>query len=237
MAISKKSTMGKRVFSFLKQLKKNNTREWLADHKSEYMAVKAMRDEMAQQFIDAIASIDPAAIGYPVEKCVYRFMRDTRFSEDKTPYKTHIGIFVCPPLGKKSLLYGYYLHLEPGASIICGGNYGLPTKHLSSIRNDIRDNIEEYLSIIESPEFKEYFPTVGSDLLKTAPKGFDKQWEYIDYVRPREFGVAMSLPDSFFDNEDFATRLIPMLQQIKRLNDFINFALTESGLPLMRQER
>ena len=225
------------IFDFLNRLSRNNNREWIAEHKEEYQAFKTLRDETAQRFINVVATVDSSVAGFPIEKCVYRLMRDTRFSEDKTPYKTHVGIFVCPPFGKKSLLSGYYLHLEPKASIICGGNYSLPTKHLTAIRNDIRDNIEEYISIVESPEFKKFFPKVGSDWLKTAPKGFSREWEYIDYVRPREFGVTMSLADSFFDNPDFPERLIPMLRQIKRLNDFVNFTLTESGLPLMRSER
>lgn len=229
--------MANQILAFLKQLKSNNNRPWLAEHHEEYKSVMAERDRLAQNFIGAISSIDPTAVGMTPQMCTYRLMRDTRFSPDKTPYKTHIGIFVCPPLGKKSLLSGYYLHLEPGASFICGGNYELPTKHLTAIRKDIRDNIEEYVSIVESPEFKRYFPAVGTNLLKTAPKGFDKDWKYIDYVRPRSFDVEMPLSDNFFDEADFMQRLLPMLQQIKRLNDFINFTLTESGLPLMRQER
>lgn len=229
--------MKNRIFAFLKELKRNNTREWLADHKDEYQAVMAERDEITQRLIDAISTIDPDAVNMPVSQCVYRLMRDTRFSLDKTPYKTHIGIFVCPPLGKKSLLSGYYLHLEPGASGFYGGNYELPTPYLAAIRNDIRDNIEEYLSIIESPEFKEFFPQTGSNFLKTVPKGFNRDWKYIDYVRPREFGVMMPLPDKFFDSPDFIDRLMPVIVQIKRLNDFINFALTESGLPLIRPSR
>lgn len=229
--------MKNRIFAFLKKLSRNNTREWLGEHKDEYKAVMAERDDVAQRFINAIAAVDPEAANMPAGQCVYRLMRDTRFSEDKTPYKTHVGIFVCPPLGKKSLLSGYYLHLEPGASGLYGGNYELPTPYLTAIRNDIRNNIEEYVSIVESPEFKEFFPSVGSNLLKTAPKGFSRDWEYLDYVRPREFGVMMPLPDDFFESEDFIERLIPALGQIKRLNDFVNFAITESGLPLMRQCR
>lgn len=229
--------MVKDIFKFLKQIKANNTREWVAEHQEEYRNAKNLRDRIAQSFIDCVAQIEPTASGMTVGGCTYRLMRDTRFSTDKSPYKTHMGIFVCPPLGKKSLLSGYYLHMEPGASFICGGNYGLPTKHLTAIRKDIRDNIEEYLGIVESKEFKKFFPIVGIDRLKTAPKGFDKDWEYIDYVRPKDFGVEMALPDSFFDNPDFMQNLMPMLKQIKRLNDFINFTLTESGLPLIREER
>ena len=227
--------MKNKILKFLKELAKNNTREWMAEHQPEYKETMAERDETAQRFINAIALIEPEASGMAIGKCTYRLMRDTRFSADKTPYKTHVGIFVCPPLGKKSLMSGYYLHLEPGNCFICGGNYCLPTKYLTAIRNDIRDNIEEYIEIVESPEFKQYFPTVGSDPLKTAPKGFDKEWEYIDYVRPREFGVLMNLDDKYFDRKDSIEGLLPILQQIKRLNDFINFSLTESGLPLLRE--
>ncbi|MDE6378640.1 MAG: DUF2461 domain-containing protein [Duncaniella sp.] len=225
------------LFSFLKRLSAHNTREWVAEHKAEYEQAKQLRDEIASRFIAAVASVDPAARDFPIEKCVYRLVRDTRFSSDKTPYKTHIGIFVCPPLGKKAMMAGYYLHLEPGNSMLWGGVYGLPTNYLTVIRRDIRDNIEEYISIVESPEFKEYFPSVGDDPLKTAPKGFSNDWEYIDYVRPREFGATLKLDDSFFDNAGFTEVLIPALVQLKRLNDFLNFTLTESGLPLLRPTR
>ena len=222
------------IIAFLQQLRSNNSREWMAEHRTEYELVKALRDDTARQFIGAIAEVDSDAAGFPVKECVYRMVRDTRFSMDKSPYKTHVGIFVCPPLGKKSVMAGYYLHIEPGNSFICGGNYELPTKYLTAIRNDIRDNIEEYVSIVESPEFKQYFPTVGDNLLKTAPKGFDRDWEYINYVRPREYAVVMKLDDSFFDSADYMEQLLPVLEQIKRFNDFINFALTESELPLLR---
>lgn len=225
------------LFEFLNQIKRNNTREWMSAHYDEYRHVMALRDEIAQQFIDEVSLIEPSAARLGVKDVTYRFMRDTRFSTDKTPYKTHIGIFVCPPFGKKSLLSGYYLHLEPGNSIICGGNYELPSKLLGIIRNEIRANIEEYVGIVESPEFKQFFPSVGEERLKMAPKGFDKNWEYIDYVKCKDFGVSMSLDDSYFNRKNAIAGLRPQLNQIKRLNDFINFSITESGEPVMRECR
>lgn len=227
----------KELFAFLRELARNNSREWLSAHNEEYQKVKELRDSIAREFIDEVALIEPQAARLSVRNVTYRFMRDTRFSADKSPYKTHIGIFVCPPYGKKSLLSGYYLHLEPGNSIICGGNYCLPSKLLGVLRREIRDNIDEYIGIVESPEFKQYFPTVGMERLKTAPKGFDRNWEYIDYVRPKDFGVEMGLPDSFFYGKNAVRQLRPQLEQIKRLNDFINFGITESGLPVMREGR
>lgn len=227
----------KEIFKFLKELSKNNTREWMAAHQEEYQRIKALRDDVAQQFINEVARIEPEAAQFAPKDVTYRFMRDTRFSSDKTPYKTHIGIFVCPPFGKKSLLNGYYLHLEPGNSIICGGNYGLPTPLLTYIRNEIRVNIDEYIDIVESPEFKQFFSSVGDEKLKTAPKGFDRNWEYIDYVKCKDFGVVMPLPDSFFNQKNPIAALRPQLEQIKRLNDFINFSITESGQPVLRDTR
>ena len=109
------------ILSFLKKLSRNNTREWVADHRADYDSVRRMRDEVAERFIAAVAVVDPAASDLTLGQCVYRLVRDTRFSEDKTPYKTHIGIYVCPPYGKKSLMAGYYLHLEPGNSMLWGG--------------------------------------------------------------------------------------------------------------------
>lgn len=224
----------KDLFKFLRDLSANNSKEWMVQHEAEYRAAILQRDSIAQEFINAVTSIEPLAGKLSIKDVVYRLNRDVRFSNDKSPYKTHMGIFVCPPYGKKSLLSGYYLHLEPANSFLCGGNYGLPTPLLSAIRRDIKDNIEEYLSIVEDPEFKHYFKEVGMDKLKTAPKGFDKDWKYIEYVKPRDFGVIMSLPDAFFFKGDPIKQLIPPLIQIKRLNDFVNFAITESGYPLMR---
>lgn len=223
------------ILRFLGELAHNNTREWLSEHEPEYRQVMKARDNIALQFIGAIARVEPAAAMLSPKECTYRLMRDTRFSNDKTPYKTYIGIFVCPPLGKKSLLSGYYLHIEPGRSVICGGNYGLPTKMVNVVRSEIRANIDEYISIVEDPEFKKFFPKIGEEWLKTAPKGFDRDWEYIDYVRPKDFGVSMHLEDAFFENDNFIETMMPQIEQIARLNRFVNFSITESGLPLMRE--
>lgn len=223
------------LLEFLRDLGRNNCREWLHDNEARYRRAMECRDAVAASFIAAVACVEPGAAGMTPRDVTYRLMRDTRFSADKTPYKTHAGIFVNPPLGKKSLLSGYYLHLEPGASILCGGNYGLPSPHLAAVRRDIRDNIDEYVSIVEDPQFRRYFPTVGMELLKTAPKGFDRTWQYIDYVRPREFGVVAQLDDASITAPGAIEAMHPMLEQIHRYNRFINFALQESGLPLRRE--
>lgn len=217
----------KKVYKFLKRLAAHNDREWFAAHKDEYLEVKAIYDHLAEQLIALVAEVDPEAGHLRVSDVTYRIYRDTRFSHDKTPYKDHVGIFINPPEGKKSLRYGYYFHLQPGNSLIGAGNMPGPTQLTRMIRQSIYDNIDEWLEIVESPEFKMYFPSVGGDPLKTAPKGFPKDWEYIDYLKPREFGAFASVEDDFFSEPNLIERLRPIVGEMHRLNEFINYTVDE----------
>lgn len=217
----------KEVLSFLKNLAANNNREWFAANKDTYRRIKSVSDLLAERFIAAIAEADPEAARLSVSDCTYRIYRDTRFSPDKTPYKTHIGIFVNPPAGKKSPTSGYYLHIEPGNSMIAAGNICHPAPILKAIRQSIFDNIDEYLAIVESADFKKYFPRVGENPLKTAPKGFPKDWKYLDYIRPRDFVTSMSLSDSQIISARLIDNLRPVIAQAKRLNNFLNFTIED----------
>lgn len=216
----------KQIYSFLKKLEANNNREWFNEHRSEYLTMTDNYHQLAALLISLVGEVDPSAEQMRVQDVVYRIYRDTRFSTDKTPYKDHAGIFINPPRGKKSLRYGYYFHLQPGASIIAAGNMPGPTALTNAIRQEIFANVEEYLDIIRDPEFTKYFPTVGADPLVKAPAGFPKDWEYIDLLRPRSFGAEIDVADSFYcDTETLTERLRPIIKQMKRLNDFVNYTV------------
>ena len=107
----------KEVFDFLAQLSRNNNREWFNANKETYLQVREKFEDFAGQLIGKIAGWDEdiANSNLQVKDCTYRMYRDTRFSKDKVPYKTHMGIFICKG-GKKSPNAGYYLHLEPPAN-------------------------------------------------------------------------------------------------------------------------
>lgn len=217
----------KEVLHFLRELKANNDREWFNMNKEWYLEVKRKTDALTQDLINAIAGFDPDAAMLGVADCTYRIYRDTRFSADKTPYKTHIGIFINPPKGKKSMRNGYYLHIEPDNCFLAAGTIGLPSPVIKAIRQSIFDEIEEYRAIVESEEFKAVFTVIGENLLKTAPKGFPKDWEYIDYIRPKDFCCSGFLSERFMLRKDLPEALIPALKQGKRFNDFINFTIDD----------
>lgn len=215
----------KEVFDFLRDLGSNNNREWFLQNKPRYLKIKDKTDSLASNLIGLVSEVDSRASVLSVKDCTYRIYRDTRFSNDKTPYKTHIGIFINPPLGKKGETLGYYFHLEPDASMIICGTAWLPPALLKQVRQSIVDEIDEYREIVENPEFKKLFPTLGFDKLKTAPKGFDKNWEYLDYIKPRTFGAQADIPDSFFDSEGLAERVRPYIRQSYLYNRFINYTI------------
>lgn len=215
------------ILDFLRTLRDNNNREWFNANKGRYTEVKEKAERLCEQLINVISEFDSEAARLRPADCMYRIYRDTRFSADKTPYKTHIGIFINPPYGKKSPTCGYYLHIEPDNCFLCGGTIGLPTKTVQAIRRSIYDEIDEYRGIVESDEFTKYYKRLGDDFLKTAPKGFPKDWKYIDYIRPRDFMALAPLTEKFMCRKDLAVDLKEALRQAKRFNDFINFTIEE----------
>lgn len=215
------------VLKFLKELSLNNNKEWFDSNKKRYLLVKEYIESFTMGLINSISEFDDHAKYLTPKDCTYRIYRDTRFSQDKTPYKTHIGIFINPPFGKKSYRMGYYLHIEPGNCMLGVGNVCLPPALITGIRKSIKDNIEEYLEIIENPEFKKIYNKVGENPVKTAPKGFSKEWEYIDLVRPKDYYSSHGLTDREVISKSFLKKATDMLKVGKPFMDFINFTIDE----------
>ena len=212
------------IFRFLKELSENNNREWFNEHRQTYTEVQAEFQKLLTVIIDRISLFDESIRGIAAGDCTYRIYRDTRFSSDKTPYKTHIGGYINAK-GKKSNHCGYYVHLEPGNCMLAGGSLCLPPNVLKAVRQSIYDNIEEYRSIVEDPAFKTFYPVVGENFLKTAPKGFPKDFKYIDYLKCKEFVCSYQVPDDFFTAPDLLDRTEEAFRQFKRFSDFLNYTI------------
>lgn len=217
----------KEVLNFLEELSQNNNREWFENNRNRYRLVKEYIENFAQELINGISEFDPSAKFLQPKDCTYRIYRDTRFSLDKTPYKNHIGIFINPPFGKKSYRMGYYLHIEPYNSMMGVGNVCLPPVLITGIRRSIRDNIEEYLSIIENPGFNKVYPKIGENPVKTAPKGFSKDWEYIHLVKPKDYYLPHPLSDKELMAKNFLKKALEIFKTGKPFMDFINYTIDE----------
>jgi uncharacterized protein (TIGR02453 family) len=209
------------IYTFLKEIAAHNDREWFHAHQPEYKAARASYEAYVQEMILRIAAFDPSVAYQTPKTCIYRFARDTRFSNDKSPYKRHFGAFVCSH-GRKSYRGGYYLHLEPGNSLIAGGSWCPPAPLLKHIRETIVDDIDHFRSIVEAPDFHALFPVVGEDLVKTTPKGFPKDFPYSEYLRPRLYTVWHPIPDTLVSEHDSQDRIEQMFRTMAPLNAFLN---------------
>lgn len=214
------------IFQFLSELSANNNREWFNEHREEYENAKLEFENLLSLVISRIALFDDAVKGVQSKDCTYRIYRDTRFSSDKTPYKNHFGGYINAK-GKKSNHCGYYIHLQPGGSMLAGGSLCLPPSILKAVRQSIFDNIDEYRSIVEDKAFKKYFPIVGENFLKTAPKGFPKDFEYIDYLKCKEYTCTHLVDDQFFTSDDFLNQTEEIFKQFKRFADFLNYTIDD----------
>ena len=209
------------IYQFLRQIAEHNDREWFHAHQPEYKAARTSFEAYVQEMIMRIASFDSSVAYQTPKTCTYRFARDTRFSADKSPYKRHFGAFVCSH-GRKSYRGGYYLHLEPGNSMIAGGSWCPPAPVLKHIRETIVDDIDRFRSIVGEPSFKQLFPVVGEDPVKTMPKGFPKDFAFSEYIRPRLYTVWHPIPDSFVSEPDSQDRLEQMFRTMAPFNQFLN---------------
>ncbi|MDF1551350.1 MAG: DUF2461 domain-containing protein [Bacteroidales bacterium] len=209
------------ILSFLEKLSENNNREWFNEHKAEYTQLKNEFENFIQQLIPKVNEIDPSIGLLEAKDCVFRIYRDVRFSKNKAPYKNHFGAYISNS-GRKSKFAGYYLHIQPGESFIAAGAYSPEPEILKEIRFEILDNLKSFKSIIDTNEFKKYFNGIIGESLKTAPKGFPKDFEGLELIKFKSFEVIHSLENKALqlpDNEEYILKVMGIAQPY---NNFFN---------------
>jgi uncharacterized protein (TIGR02453 family) len=215
------------ILDFLQDLKKNNNRDWFHSQKSRYNQCRDGFLHFTEILIHEISQFDPSIKGQLPKDCVFRINRDIRFSKDKSPYKTNMGAFITPG-GRNGGLAGYYLHLEPGASMIAGGIYMPPSPVLKTIRQEIHDNLEEFEEILKDNTFIQYFGTeLWGEKLKTKPKGFDENFRGLEYLKYKHYTVSNNKTDNEIVSENLVNDVIAVFKAMHPFNRFINNAINE----------
>ena len=214
----------KKILNFLSELTAHNNKEWMTEHKSEYLEAREEFTSAAEKMLHTLEALDEQILGahLSVKDTMYRINRDIRFSQDKSPYKNHLGSFVCAH-GKKSLRGGYYFHIEPGNCMLAVGNYYLPTNILNACRWDIINNIDEFRKTVENDAFRKHFPNgFGITKLKTCPAGFPKDFPYMEYLRPKDYCCWKNVSDDFFSSPKWLENSIEIFMAGKPMMDFVN---------------
>ena len=215
-----------KTITFLKDLKENNNREWFQENKNRYLEVKEEFESFVNLLIQGVVAIDEEVSVMPVKDCVFRIYRDTRFSPDKTPYKTNFGAYIVRG-GKKSPYAGYYFHLEPGTCFVAGGLYVPPSDILKSVRLEIYNHPEEFISITSHPDFKKAFGEITGDKLKKMPRDFPESFKYPDLLKFKSYNVVKEFDEEFIMKDDLVESVIRYFGLIKPLNHFFNRAIED----------
>ncbi len=207
---------------FLKQLAKNNSKEWFDVNRKTYELAKEEFIDVVKKTIDKSAAFDKGLAGLEAKKCLFRINKDIRFSKDKSPYKLNMGASMNPG-GKKEMGAGYYIHIEPGKSFLAGGCYMPPPDVLAKIRQEIDYNGADFKKILNAKDFKTYFKALSNenDKLKTAPKGYAKDHPDLDLLQHKHFIVVHPLKDTDVTDKNFPTYAAKVFKAMLPLNEFL----------------
>ncbi|MBP6355765.1 MAG: DUF2461 domain-containing protein, partial [Paludibacter sp.] len=216
------------IINFLKELNENNNREWFAQNKSRYEKVKSKFEEISRLLISEISIFDNDIKNVDVKDCVFRIYRDIRFSTDKTPYKTHFGVYIASAGGRKSQRGGYYLHLDPAGSFIAVGVWCPPPNILKALRQSVCDNIDELNEIRNETGFNTYFKTFfEEDKLKNVPAGFPRDFPDAELLKLKHYMVDHKLNDDILNAPNLVSRLGEIARAGYPLNKFLNYTVDE----------
>lgn len=180
---------------FLEELQANNNREWFKSNKSRYEEqVLDLALRFIQSMQDPLASIAPHFTAVPtrVGGSLMRVYRDTRFSKNKTPYKTNIGIQFRHEQAKDVHAPGYYVHIEPAEVFLGVGMWRPDSDPLRQIRQRIVARSAEWKRAVSDTKFKRHFE-LGGESLTRPPRGFDKEHECIDDIKRKSYIAVKSL--------------------------------------------
>lgn len=220
------SRIKKSTLTFLKQLAKNNDREWFADNKDKYEAGRENVAEFAQALLDRVSETDVLATESG-KKSLFRIYRDVRFSKNKDPYKTNFaGQFVRDGKLRRG---GYYYNISPTGdwrSMVGGGFYGIEKDDLKRMREELAVDASELRAIIADKDFVRVFGELQGEQLKTAPQGYPKDHKNIDLLRYKQFYVARDFSDEEILSADFLDMAHEATLTLRPFFDFFTEVLT-----------
>jgi uncharacterized protein (TIGR02453 family) len=216
---------------FLRALKRNNRREWFQAHREDYE--RYVRGPMTE-FVLALATdfrrIAPEMLADP-KISLYRIYRDTRFSHDKTPYKTHAAaVFPRRGLGKHSGA-GLYFHVGLQEVWIGGGVYAPMPDQLLAVRQHIAAHPRAFRSIVESPAFRKAFGELEGSKLSRVPVGFRKDHPAVEYLKFKQFLAGGDFPPDLSTSPRFYDTILGVFEKTMPLLRFLNQPLMRIGGP------
>jgi uncharacterized protein (TIGR02453 family) len=194
--------------AFLRNLARHNEREWFTPRKAVFEAeLKEPMLAIIRKVTDAMESFAPSFVR-PAEKCLFRIYRDTRFSANKLPYKTHVAAWWSTQGMEKTSGAGYYFHIGAKEVVIAAGAYMPEKEQLAAIRHWLLEHHAEFRKVLRTAALRKAFSEFEGNALTRPPKGFPCEHPALDLIRCRQWGLATTLPAEAALDAGFAGVLI-----------------------------
>jgi uncharacterized protein (TIGR02453 family) len=212
------------ALKFLKALKKNNEREWFQPRKEEYERLwRAPMIELVSALQTDMMKFAPEHVQDPA-KAVFRIYRDTRFSKNKTPYKTHVAA----SLRRNGLSKdggGFYFHIEEKGVVFAAGVYAPMPDELRAIRTHLAEHYEEFDKMLKAAKLKSLVGELHGETLTRVPKGFDAEHPAADLVRRKQFYFDVALGAELATTPAMYRELLKRIQVTAPVVEFLNAPL------------
>ena len=207
--------------NFLKSLKRNNNRDWFQEHRTTYdESVKLPMLELIAALAKEFADFAPEIQVSP--RSLFRIYRDTRFSKDKTPFKTHVAASFSVKGLDRHEGAGFYFHIAPTELWIGGGIYRPPSDELRTVRDHIAANHERLKKIVEARHFKKLFGTLQGEQSSRMPRGYPADHPAEHYLRLKDVLAARELEPADSTKPKFLETLVESFRGMHPLIRFLN---------------
>jgi uncharacterized protein (TIGR02453 family) len=217
----------KEALSFLEDLIANNNTEWMHANKKRYENYKKDYHSFIASLLGEMKKLDPTLEPLEVKNCTFRINRDIRFSKDKSPYKTNMGVWFTQNKNRKNSP-GYYVHYEKGNCFVAGGVWCPEPNELKQIRKEIEFFHGDLEKIVSDKSFKNEYAAISRDennVLKKAPKDVDPNHPAIEFLKLKSYTASSKIDEKLFTNAAFSKTVAQKLITLKPMNDFLRRAL------------
>jgi uncharacterized protein (TIGR02453 family) len=207
---------------FLRSLKRNNKRDWFQERKQNYEEfVRAPMEAIVEALAPELERFAPD-IAASVKLSLFRIYRDTRFSKDKSPYKTHVAASFPPTGMAKHQGAGFYFHIAPTEFFIGGGLYSPDPKDVLVVREHIAERFRQFESIISSPRFRRAFGDITGAQLVRVPQGYPKDHPAAHFLKFKQFLATRSLPVTAATTSSFGSTVLDTFRTLYPFISFLN---------------
>jgi len=219
------------ALTFLRNLARHNDRVWFNERKAVYESeLKEPMLAVIRRITDAMMEFAPNHVR-PAEKSLFRIYRDTRFSNNKLPYKTHVAAWWSHMGMQKTSGAGYYFQVSPKGVVIAAGAYMPEKEQLAAIRNWLLNNHVQFRRLLQKPAVRKTFTEFEGEALTRPPKGFPCDHPAMDLIKCKQWGLSTTLPAETALEKNLAQTLIRHFKLLAPLVDALNTPIAASLVP------